>query len=104
MNYEYSKIVALFDLDGVILDTESQYTTLWESIGIDFLGRTGFGNLIKGQTLVNIFETYFIIPFILLQYSLHFHVLLQFQSNLQLLTKPLQYCHLGEYQSNAHLS
>ena len=47
MNYEYSKIVALFDLDGVILDTESQYTTLWESIGIDFLGRTGFGNLIK---------------------------------------------------------
>lgn len=59
MNYEYSKIVVLFDLDGVILDTESQYTTLWESIGIDFLGRTGFGNLIKGQTLVNIFETYF---------------------------------------------
>ena len=56
---DYSRLVALFDLDGVILDTESQYTELWEGIGIDFLGRTGFGSLIKGQTLVNIFETYF---------------------------------------------
>ena len=56
---DYSRLVALFDLDGVILDTESQYTELWESIGIDFLGRTGFGTLIKGQTLVNIFETHF---------------------------------------------
>ena len=56
---DYSRLVALFDLDGVILDTESQYTELWESIGIDFLERTGFGTLIKGQTLVNIFETHF---------------------------------------------
>ena len=56
---DYSRLVALFDLDGVILDTESQYTELWEGIGIDFLGRTGFGTLIKGQTLVNIFETHF---------------------------------------------
>ena len=56
---DYSRLVALFDLDGVILDTESQYTELWEGIGIDFLGRTGFGTLIKGLTLVNIFETHF---------------------------------------------
>ena len=56
---DYSRLVALFDLDGVILDTESQYTELWEGIGVDFLGRTGFGTLIKGQTLVNIFETHF---------------------------------------------
>ena len=56
---DYSHLVALFDLDGVILDTESQYTELWEGIGVDFLGRTGFGTLIKGQTLVNIFETHF---------------------------------------------
>ena len=56
---DYSRLVALFDLDGVILDTESQYTELWEGIGIDFLGRPGFGTLIKGQTLVNIFETHF---------------------------------------------
>ena len=59
MEKNFSKIVALFDLDGVILDTEGQYTELWEGIGIDFLGRIGFGALIKGQTLVNIFETYF---------------------------------------------
>lgn len=59
MKLEPCNIVALFDLDGVILDTESQYTTLWDSIGIDFLGITGFGSLIKGQTLVNIFERYF---------------------------------------------
>ena len=37
---DYSRLVALFDLDGVILDTESQYTELWEGIGVDFLGRT----------------------------------------------------------------
>ena len=59
MEKNFSKIVALFDLDGVILDTEGQYTELWEGIGIDFLGRIGFGALIKGQTLVNIFETHF---------------------------------------------
>ena len=59
MEKNFNKIVALFDLDGVILDTEGQYTELWEGIGIDFLGRIGFGALIKGQTLVNIFETHF---------------------------------------------
>ncbi len=56
---DLSHIAALFDLDGVILDTESQYTKFWESIGIEFLGKTGFGSLIKGQTLVNIYETHF---------------------------------------------
>lgn len=59
MEKNFSKIIALFDLDGVILDTESQYTQLWDSIGSDFLGKKGFGSLIKGQTLVNIFETHF---------------------------------------------
>ncbi|MBE6345160.1 MAG: HAD family hydrolase [Spirochaetaceae bacterium] len=56
---DYSKIAALFDLDGVVLDTESQYTDFWEKIGVEFLKKTGFGSLIKGQTLNNIFETYF---------------------------------------------
>lgn len=59
MEKNFSKIVALFDLDGVILDTEGQYTELWDSIGIDFLGKKDFGFSIKGQTLVNIFETHF---------------------------------------------
>lgn len=26
-------MVVLFDLDGVVLDTESQYTVLWNNIG-----------------------------------------------------------------------
>lgn len=56
---DYSQIGAFFDLDGVILDTESQYTEFWENIGIEFLKKTGFGVLIKGQTLKNIFEGYF---------------------------------------------
>jgi HAD superfamily hydrolase (TIGR01509 family) len=59
MEKNFLKTVALFDLDGVILDTEGQYTELWDSIGIDFLGKNDFGSSIKGQTLVNIFETHF---------------------------------------------
>lgn len=59
MEKNLSKIVVLFDLDGVILDTEGQYTELWDSIGIDFLGKKDFGALVKGQTLANIFETHF---------------------------------------------
>ena len=55
----FSQIAALFDLDGVILDTESQYTIFWEQVGLDYLGKSGFGTLIKGQTLVNIFQNHF---------------------------------------------
>ena len=58
--FDFSKIAALFDLDGVILDTESQYTIFWEQVGLDYLGKAGFGTLIKGQTLVNIFQNYVI--------------------------------------------
>jgi HAD superfamily hydrolase (TIGR01509 family) len=57
--FDFSKIAALFDLDGVILDTESQYTIFWEQVGLDYLGKAGFGTLIKGQTLVNIFQNHF---------------------------------------------
>lgn len=54
------QIIALFDLDGVILDTEGQYTQLWDKIGLDFLQIKDFGQKIKGQTLVNIFEKHFL--------------------------------------------
>ena len=57
--FDFSNIAALFDLDGVILDTESQYTIFWENIGLEYLGKAGFGTLIKGQTLTNIFENHF---------------------------------------------
>ncbi|MBO1364049.1 HAD family phosphatase [Prevotella sp. A2931] len=54
------KKVFLFDLDGVIFDTEHQYSALWQTLGSKYLpGVDGFENKIKGQTLEQIFETYF---------------------------------------------
>jgi HAD superfamily hydrolase (TIGR01509 family) len=52
-------MIVLFDFDGVIADTESQYTCFWDKIGRDYLGIEGFGMTIKGQTLVQIFGKYF---------------------------------------------
>lgn len=53
-------IVALFDFDGVVMDTESQYTVFWNKIGQEcFPELENFGLLIKGQTLNQIFEKYF---------------------------------------------
>lgn len=49
----------LFDLDGVIMDTESQYTEFWDRIGRDYLGTDNFCASIKGQTLVQITGAYF---------------------------------------------
>ncbi len=50
---------ALFDLDGVILDTESQYTRFW---GAQFKkyypDETGLEHKIKGQTLTQIFDAW----------------------------------------------
>lgn len=50
---------ALFDLDGVIIDTERQYTLFWDMIGRQYLHHPDFGKLIKGGTLVHIFEEFF---------------------------------------------
>jgi len=52
-------MTALFDFDGVIMDTESQYTKFWDEKGKELLGREGFGHTIKGQTLKQIFGKYF---------------------------------------------
>ena len=30
-------IAALFDLDGVIVDTESQYSIYWNNVGVKYL-------------------------------------------------------------------
>lgn len=51
-------MIVLFDLDGVILDTESQYTIFWNRMGEQYLQKKDFGLLIKGQTLKHIL-TYF---------------------------------------------
>ena len=51
---------ALFDLDGVVFDTESQYTIFWGAIGKEYYpGLPDFAHRIKGQTLVQIYNKYF---------------------------------------------
>ncbi len=52
-------MIVLFDFDGVLADTETQYTEFWNKIGKDYLGLEDFGRTIKGQTLVQIFGKYF---------------------------------------------
>ena len=50
----------LFDLDGVIIDSEKEYTRIWEAI--DKAHPTGvenFAYVIKGQTLARILDPYF---------------------------------------------
>ena len=42
----------LFDLDGVLIDSESEYTRIWSEIDTAFpSGKADFPHLIKGQTL-----------------------------------------------------
>lgn len=51
---------ALFDLDGTLIDTENQYTVIWGKICRKYrpdIPRLEY--LIKGTTLVQIFERYF---------------------------------------------
>lgn len=52
-------IAALFDFDGVIMDTETQYTIFWDEQGRKYLDEADFGRSIKGQTLTQIYEKYF---------------------------------------------
>lgn len=56
----YTNIGVLFDLDGVILDTEDIYTEFWDKI--DKIYPTGvedFCHIIKGSALGAILNTYF---------------------------------------------
>lgn len=51
---------ALFDLDGVVFETESQYTVFWGTIGKEYHPELpDFAHRIKGQTLVQIYDKYF---------------------------------------------
>lgn len=50
----------LFDLDGVLIDSEKEYTRIWEAIDRQWpTGIAGFAHIIKGTTLPNILSTYF---------------------------------------------
>lgn len=52
-------IAALFDFDGVIMDTETQYSVFWNEQGRKYLNEEDFGRSIKGQTLTQIYDKYF---------------------------------------------
>ncbi|MCM1005635.1 MAG: HAD family hydrolase [Prevotella sp.] len=55
-----SPIGVLFDLDGVLIDSERQYTRIWAEV--DEMYPTGvpdFPRIIKGMTLANILDKYF---------------------------------------------
>ena len=53
-------IAALFDFDGVMVNTEFQYSKFWDAIGKEYFPQyAAFGTLIKGQTLVQIYSRYF---------------------------------------------
>ena len=53
-------VAALFDLDGVVFDTEPQYSVFWEKQGLIYHPELpSFSQLIKGQTLQQIYDKYF---------------------------------------------
>lgn len=50
----------LFDLDGVLVDTEGVYTEFWTQIEREYpTGVDNFANVIKGSTLPSIYSRYF---------------------------------------------
>ena len=53
---------ALFDLDGVLVDTEGTYTEFWGEIGKNYGKKATFANDIKGTTLTDILSTHFAEP------------------------------------------
>lgn len=60
MNKAHGNIAALFDLDGVVFDTEPQYSAFWSEKGRRYHPEIPhFDQKIKGQTLVQIFRTWF---------------------------------------------
>ena len=52
--------IALFDLDGTLLDTESQYSVFWGRMGEQYRPDVpGLSDIIKGTTLTQIFDRFF---------------------------------------------
>ena len=57
--YEQNSMAVLFDFDGVVMDTETQYSRFWHQIGAEYLGMDNLEGQIKGQTLTYIYNTFF---------------------------------------------
>ena len=63
MKLNTQPIAVLFDFDGVIMDTESQYTLFWDEKGKKHHPEIpNFGHHIKGQTLTQLYDQYFFQP------------------------------------------
>ena len=58
MKKDWSKLkAALFDLDGVVFNTEPQYTVFWGEQCREFHPeQPGLEHVIKGQTLTQIYD------------------------------------------------
>lgn len=56
---ETKSIAVLFDFDGVVVDTETQYSIFWHKAGADYLGLDDLETRVKGQTLTYIYDTFF---------------------------------------------
>lgn len=53
-------MAALFDFDGVVVDTETQYSIFWNEQGRKYHPEIpDFGRIIKGQTLTQIYNKHF---------------------------------------------
>ena len=54
------RLAALFDMDGVVLDTEGQYDNFWREQGRRYHpDKPEFNKMIKGQTTELILKNYF---------------------------------------------
>jgi HAD superfamily hydrolase (TIGR01509 family) len=54
-------IAALFDFDGVVVDTEPQYTLFWDVLGKKYYPEIeSFGLHIKGLSLKDLYQRYFL--------------------------------------------
>ena len=50
LNMDTIKTTAvLFDFDGVVMDTETQYSIFWHKVGIDYLGKVTDLKTLKGE-------------------------------------------------------
>lgn len=59
MDNSKTNVAVLFDFDGVVVDTETQYSGFWHRVGMDYLGMSDLEGRIKGQTLTYIYDTFF---------------------------------------------
>ena len=59
MDNNKTNAAVLFDFDGVVVDTETQYSVFWHRMGTDYLGMDDLESRIKGQTLTYIYDTFF---------------------------------------------